>query len=60
MKFAAICATGASFAAMQVQALVNGTPSFNDATYLAKSAADKQAQIWDAITANTTAAGWYS
>lgn len=36
------------------------TPSFNDATYLAKSRSDKQAQIMTEVLKNSTPQPWYN
>jgi len=36
------------------------TPKFNDATYLAKKGADKQAQIMTEVLKNTKPQPWYN
>ena len=44
-----------------LSALVSGaTPKFNDATYLAKKGADKQAQIMTEVLKNTKPQPWYN
>ena len=61
MKFATACLAIASSAAIHSSARpTNDDYEFNDDTYFALSASDKQDQLWSAIMEDTTIPGWYN
>ena len=47
-------------AALVTLVTASSEPSFNDATYLKKTAAEKAAQIWSQGITNVQPQGWYN